>query len=63
MKLTFIYTGCGQVGIDTFADYHKTKVIKFTEEQKEQIKPPPNMSISSVIFEEESELAEQGDER
>ena len=51
MKLTIVYTGCAQVGIDTWADYHKTQVIQFTEEQKELIKPPKGMSISSVIFE------------
>jgi hypothetical protein len=51
MKLTIVYTGCGQVGMETWADYHKTKVIEFTEEQKEEIKPPEGMSISNVIFE------------
>lgn len=51
MKLTIIYTGCGQVGIDTWANYYKTKVIELTEEQKEQIKPPEGMVITNVIFE------------
>lgn len=53
MKLTVVFTGCGQVGIDTYADYHKTIVIEFTEEQKEQMKPPKGMRISGVIFEED----------
>ena len=55
MKLTIVYTGCTQVGMDTWADYHKTQVIQFTEEQKELIKPSKGMDISSVIFEQESE--------
>lgn len=51
MKLTVVYTGCSQVGIDIWANYHKTKVIELTEEQKEQITPPEGMVISNVIFE------------
>lgn len=51
MKLTIVYTGCSQVGFETWADYHKTKIIELTEEQKEQIKPPEGMDISNVIFE------------
>lgn len=57
MKLTIIYTGCTQVGYDTYADHHKTKVIQFTEEQKKQIKPPDGMHISNTVFE-----LEDGDE-
>jgi hypothetical protein len=53
MKLTVVFTGCGQVGIDTFVDYHKTKVIEFTEEQKKLLTPPKDMKISNVIFEME----------
>ena len=55
MKLTVVFTGCGQVGQDTYADYHKTRVIEFTEEQKKLLTPPNNMSISNVIFELEDE--------
>lgn len=55
MKLTVIFTGCGQVGIDTFVDYHKTRIIEFTEEQKKLLTPPKNMNISNVIFELEEE--------
>lgn len=51
MKLTVIFTGCGQVGQETFADYHTTRVIEFTEEQKKLLTPPPNMHISNTIFE------------
>lgn len=55
MKLTIVYTGYTQVGVETWVDYHETKVIQFTEEQKELIKPPKGMLISNVIFEEEFE--------
>lgn len=58
MKLTIVYTGCSQVGMETWADYNKTKVIEFTEEQKKQIKPPDGMHISNAIFE-----LEDGDEQ
>ena len=57
MKLTVVFTGCEQVGIDTYADYHKTKVIEFTEEQKKLLTPPKGMVISNVIFE-----VEEGDQ-
>ncbi len=57
MKLTVVFTGCEQVGIDTFVDYHKTKVIEFTEEQKKLLTPPKGMVISNVIFE-----VEEGDQ-
>lgn len=51
MKLTVVFTGCGQVGQDTYVDYHKTRVIEFTEEQKKLFEPPSNMHISNTIFE------------
>lgn len=51
-KLTIVFTGCGQVGQDTFVDYHKTRVIKFTDEQEKMLEPPEGMNISKVIFEE-----------
>ena len=51
MKLTIIYTGCNQVGFETWADYHKTKVIELTAEQEKEIKPPDGMAISNVVFE------------
>jgi len=50
MKLTVVFTGCGQAGVDTYVDYHKTRIIEFTEEQKKLLTPPNNMSISNVIF-------------
>lgn len=53
MKLTVVFTGCGQVGVDTYADYHKTRVIAFTEEQIKLLTPPEDMEISKVIFEQE----------
>ena len=57
MKLTVVFTGCGQVGQDTFADYHQTRIVKFTEEQIKLLTPPKDMHISNVIFE-----LEDGDE-
>lgn len=51
-KLTVVFTGCGQVGQDTFVDYHKTRAIEFTEEQEMLLEPPKGMEISSVIFED-----------
>lgn len=57
MKLTVVFTGCGQVGQDTFVDYHQTRVIEFTEEQKRLLTPPKGMCISNTIFElEEGDL-------
>lgn len=57
MKLTVVFTGCRQVGIDTFVDYHKTRVVEFTEEQKKLLTSPKDMKISNIIFE-----LEEGDE-
>ncbi len=51
MKLTIVFTGCGQVGVDTYADFHRTRVVEFTEEQKKLFKPPVDMQVSNVIFE------------
>lgn len=51
MKLTVVFTGCTQVGQDTFVDYHKTRVISFTEEQEKLLMPPDNMHISNTFFE------------
>jgi hypothetical protein len=55
MKLTVVFTGCGQAGVDTYVDYHKTRIIEFTEEQKKLLTPPNGMSISNTIFELEDE--------
>ncbi len=52
MKLTVVFTGCYQVGQDTFRDYHKTQIIEFTEKQKTLLTPPKDMEISNVIFED-----------
>lgn len=57
MKLTVVFTGCSQVGQNTFADYHKTRTISFTEEQKQLLSPPDGMHISNTVFE-----LEDGDE-
>ena len=58
MKLIVVFTGCGQVGIYTYADYHITRTIEFTEEQKKLLTPPDNMSTSNTIF-----AFEDGDKR
>ena len=50
-KLTTKFISCGQVGIDTYAEFHRTRVVEFTEEQKKLFKPPVDMQISNVIFE------------
>jgi len=51
MKLTVVFAGCGQVGVDTYADYFKTRIINFTEEQINLLTPPKGMEICNVIFE------------
>lgn len=49
-RLIVVFTGCGQVGIEEWANYHKTRIITLTDEQIKLLAPPQNMSISSVIF-------------
>lgn len=61
MKLTVVFTGCGQVGIDTYADYHKTRVVDFTEEQEKLLTPPNGMTISNVIFETDEKDVKKDD--
>ena len=53
MRVTVIFTGCGQVGIDTWVDYHKTRFIPLTEHQQALLEPPEGMRISKVYLEEE----------
>ena len=54
-KLTVIFTGCGQVGIDEWANYHTVRTIILTDEQIKLLTPPQNMSISNVIFDKGEE--------
>jgi len=55
VKLTVVFTGCKRFGQDTFADYHKTRVIEFTEDQEKLLTPPEGMRISNTIFELDDE--------
>jgi hypothetical protein len=61
MKLTVVFIGCGQCGIDEYANYYMTRVIKLTDEQKKLLTPPENMSIKEVIFEGSEVLKEKED--
>ena len=51
-KLTVIFTGCYQVGVDAFADVHKTVTVELTEEQQERLKPPEGMAIREAFLED-----------
>lgn len=53
MKLTVIFRGCGQDGIDHWSNYAMTRIIKLTEEQEKLLIPPQGMTLSEVICEEE----------
>ena len=55
MKLTAIFIGCGQDGVDHWTNWYKTRVIKLTEEQKALLMPPDHMGLSTVIFEYDDE--------
>lgn len=52
MRLTVVFTGCDQVGVDTWVDMNRTERIEFTEEQLDKLKPRKGERISNVIFEE-----------
>jgi hypothetical protein len=53
MKLTAIFRGCGQDGIDHWSNYAITRNIPLTEEQKKLLTPPNGFSFSELIFEQE----------
>ena len=55
MKLTAIFRGCGQDGIDHYSDYAITRNIQLSEDQKKLLTPPNNMTFSELIFEPYSE--------
>ena len=54
MKLTAIFRGCGQDGVNHWSDYAITKNIPLSEEQKRLLKPPNGMTFSELILEEEA---------
>jgi hypothetical protein len=53
-KLTAIFRGCGQDGIDHYTDYAITRNIPLTEEQQKLLTPPQGMTFSELILEEEN---------
>jgi len=53
MKLTAIFRGCGQVGVDTWQDYAITRNIPLTEEQMKLLVAPNGMRFCELILEEE----------
>jgi hypothetical protein len=59
MKLTAIFRGCGQVGMNIWQDYATTRDIPLTEEQIKLLEPPERMSFGELILEFTDELQEQ----
>ena len=53
MKLTAIFRGCGQDGIDHWSDYAITRNIPLTEEQEKLLTSPIDMTFSELILENE----------
>jgi len=51
-KMTAIFIGCGQDGIDHWSNWYKTQGIPLTEEQQRLLTPPEHMGLSQVIIEE-----------
>ena len=51
-KMTAIFIGCGQDGIDHWTNWYKTRSITLTDEQQKLLTPPEHMSLSQVIVEE-----------
>lgn len=51
MKLTAIFRGCGQDGIDHWSDYAITQNIPLTEDQVKLLMPPKHMNFSELILE------------
>jgi len=56
MKLTAIFRGCGQDGIDHWSDYAKTVNIPISEEQEKLLTPPEGMTFSELILEQDVHL-------
>ena len=65
MKLTAIFRGCAQTGIDSWTNYAITRNIPLTEEQKLLLTPSPTMSFGELILEfyetDSPELKEVGE--
>lgn len=59
MKLTVIFRGCYQDGVDHYSNYAITRSIKLTKEQEMLLTPPKGMTLSEVICEEEKDDAER----
>ena len=55
MKLTAIFRGCGQDGIDHYSDYAITRNIPLSKDQEQLLTPPNNMTFSELILEPDSE--------
>ena len=51
-KLTAIFRGCGQDGINHWSDYAVTRNIPLTEEQERMLTAPERMGFSELILEE-----------
>lgn len=50
-KLTAIFRGCGQDGIDHWSNYATTQNIPLTEEQEALLIAPKGMGFSELILE------------
>lgn len=57
MKLTAIFRGCGQSGIDHWVDYAITRNIPLTEEQIKLLTAPQSMHFAELILEQEADHA------
>ena len=53
MKLTAIFRGCYQDGMDHWSNYVTTKNIPLTEAQNELLTAPKGMTLSEIIIEQE----------
>ena len=51
MKMTAIFRGCRQDGIDHWSNYAITRNIPLTDEQEKLLTPPDGMGFSEVIVE------------
>ena len=56
-KLTAIFRGCGQDGINHYSNYVITRNIPLTEEQQKLLIPPQAMTFSELIVEEDKHNA------
>jgi len=54
MKLTAIFRGCGQDGIDHWSNYAETVNIPLSAEQEKLLTPRNGLTFSELILEQES---------